>query len=196
MRCNNSIFYKKATAWDCELCGLHPHGTIACYQGQDEIGLICVNTSDVYNIAVGTYDVKQEDADRNRSSTAMITNADNHERIVIDSERMNQKSRITVYYTDGSKLDYKRAQRHLCSDCIYKVQELLEREQIADVPVDTFLIDFATKDLYPVYYIDDGKEYSIRDEYDVRTLVKENELRVDVRYIPNASQKTDDEHNM
>lgn len=178
----NSYEYTKFSSTieqaQCALCGEHPEFHSAWYIGQDNLGLVNVNTFDIFLIEINRYD----DSGNQIMTEAGYMNMGGSElggsriNAMTDPDRGISHIDITPI---GNGIDKAAIEGFLCQDCL---DEFASHCFVDDSPCEVAVINFSTKTLRPLlkscpWYTEDN--YSVMCDYN-----EQGGIDLTVHYAP------------
>ena len=130
---------------DCCLCGERTDNILSCYWGQDNVGLVNVNTFDVYSLDINLYDrsgqqIKEPQGYMKFGSVALD---DRNISVMVDPDRGDAHIKIS----EGGSIDPEAIGTFLCQSCL---DAFGERLCVQDTPAEIALVSFATRELRPL----------------------------------------------
>lgn len=170
----------------CFLCG--NGGLMGYYKQFDSIGIINLNTGQICDIGIFSYDEesgillepsKQLNHTITKSGKAASTT----------SVSTNQERRISnvelIFTEDNSPLHDEMAATLFCDECLIKIYEPKEYPGLYDYRFDMAFVDFTSREPYPVNEFYRG--YFIRDYYLNFDYSSNDRIKVLVFYSPKYS---------
>lgn len=173
--------YSNLPAEDCQLCG-HGKGTLLpAYRGQDNVGIISLNTFILTPIEINPYDDNGNPSVRpaQGSSTHIRSSGEDGYTSYTSENQWRGYADATITFKKDEFLDIEKAATFLCNDCFYNIME----ECWGDEPYGVGIIDFKTGEIrlleeritaftFNDYYIDcDLRERGEKDSSNVMDLL-------------------------
>lgn len=172
--------YSNLPAEDCQLCG-HGKGTLLpAYRGQDNVGIISLNTFILTPIEINPYNDNGNPSIRpsRGSSTHIRSNGEDGYTSYTSENQWRGYAHGTITFKKDEFLDIEKAAAFLCNDCFCDIME----ECWGDEPYGVGIIDFKTGEIrlleeritaftFNDYYIDcdlrERREENSSDEMDL-----------------------------
>lgn len=172
--------YSDLPAEDCQLCG-HGKGTLLpAYRGQDNVGIISLNTFILSPIEINPYDDNGNPSIRpsRGSSTHIRSNGEDCYTSYTSENQWRGYANATITFKKDEFLDIEKAEAFLCNDCFCDIME----ECWGDEPYGVGIINFKTGEIrllekritaftFNDYYIDcnlrERREEDSSDEMDL-----------------------------
>lgn len=137
--------YSNLPAEDCQLCG-HGKGTLLpAYRGQDNVGIISLNTFILTPIEINPYDDNGNPSIRpsRGSSTHIRSNGEDGYSSCTSENQWRGYAHGTITFKKDKFLDIEKAAAFLCNDCFCDIME----ECWGDEPYGVGIIDFKTGEI-------------------------------------------------
>lgn len=130
---------------ECYLCGENPTSPLSAYWGQENVGLVNLNTFDIFPVPINTYgpdgqQVRKAQGTMNLSGTDL---GEIHVTAFTDPDRGS--SRVNIPPSSG--INPKAIVSYLCQDCL---NAFGKQFFLRDAPSEIAVVDFATRDLHPL----------------------------------------------
>lgn len=143
------LFYRSAiTKKDCLLCGDGDGTPFSPYWGQDNIGIVSLNTFEVFQIEINRYDDEGRLIKKPARSTSIQMNSLEEDgfslQCYVDSDRGLGKG--TISFHRDEKLDLQKFAQFLCTDCLNTTMQNVSPNDCLGVAV----VYFKTRELYPL----------------------------------------------
>lgn len=125
---------------NCSICGAKSTHDIKDFIGQDNIGLINLNTFDFYLIEINRYDYNGELIEKATGAVTMglFDSGESNASIMCDPDRGYASIQIS---SSSNGVDAETLRKHLCQDCLdildYHTQRLDETQEIAVINLMT-----------------------------------------------------------
>lgn len=169
---------------DCYLCGERADHSLTTYWGQDNVGLLDVNTFEVFQVPINTYGLDGRQI-KEAQRVLLVGGASLGElRIVAYTDPDRGHSRVNI--PSGGTIDPEAIGTFLCQDCL---DAFAENIFVRDTPSEIAVLNFATRELRPLVetYIGFGL-----DNYSVNCDFKEDgDINLLIYYAPLRFQETD-----
>ena len=130
---------------ECYLCGERTDCTLSAYWGQENVGLLDLNTFEVLSLPINTYGPDGQHIKKPQGA-AMFTCAglgEIHVTAFTDPDRGS--SRVDI--PERGEIDPEAIGSHLCQDCL---DTFGAQFFVRDEPSEIAVVDFATRDLRPL----------------------------------------------
>lgn len=139
-------FTSTITKEDCYLCGARTDTDLAAYWGQDNVGIINVNTFEVMPIKINTYDWNGTQIEEPQGAFLLkggyLGKSVVHE--MTDPDRGD--SHIDIQYVKGA-IDQDAISSFLCQDCLDIFVSNFGRDE---TPPEIAVVNFATREICPL----------------------------------------------
>ena len=148
------------TEAECSLC--NNAGLMGYYDGWNTIGILDLNTFDIYDLRILQYDDYGELIIPPATQQQTLRTSNNGLFVSTHAVPSRKYSESTIYWGDRyPEIDYRILSDTLCQDCLDKVLKIHNRSfQNYNMP-PLVLLDFSTKEIYGMSRTQIG--YSIRD---------------------------------
>lgn len=165
---------------DCYLCGggksLMPY-----YAQFDSIGIICLNTWNIIDSRIRTYDDHGNPVKTSGSQTSILSCGSDECHFWASTSSDRIKADLKVSFGKNSVFSPEKLCGELCQNCLDMVLESCTLPyQSVEVFCDAVLVDFQEKTTYPITYY---TSFYIRD-YFVHIDQEDNEYSIFVVYCP------------
>lgn len=118
----DSRYVSETSKEDCLLCGDGKGTLLPLYRGEENIGVISLNTFELAHIEINRYDDNGKlIQEASQGSSTRITNTGDggfHFRVSEDTNR--GYARCYLYFNKDEVLDIEQTATHLCTDCLNK----------------------------------------------------------------------------
>lgn len=130
---------------NCCLCGERPDHILSSCWGQDNIGLVNVNTFDVCPVRINLYgyDGQQIKEAQGHAMLGIVALGGTTGSIWVDPDRGDAHIDIS----EGGAIDPEAIGTFLCQSCL---DAFGERLRVRDTPAEIVLVNFATRELRPL----------------------------------------------
>lgn len=172
--------YSDLPAEDCQLCGRGKGTLLPAYRGQDNVGIISLNTFILTPIEINPYDDNGNPSVRpsRGSSTHIRSSGEDGYASYTSENQWRGYAHGTITFKKDKFLDIEKAAAFLCNDCFCDIME----ECWGDEPYGVGIIDFKTGEIrlleeiitaftFNDYYIDcdlrERREENSSDEMDL-----------------------------
>ena len=136
----NPVYRSDTATEDCLLCGNGAGTLLPVYSGQNNIGIVSLNTFQMAPVTINQYDdngnLIEEPSDGH--STHITNTGDNGFMLMISEDTDRGIARGTLSFNQDEFLDMEKASSFLCSSCLNQV---MEDSSIAE-PTGMCVIDF------------------------------------------------------
>jgi len=131
---------------ECSLCGENAKGLLSWYMGQDNLGLLNVNTFDVHLIEINRYDDSGNQIMKTAGYMSMGGSGigDSHVHAMTDPDRGISHVDVTP---SENPIDEDSLAKHLCQECL---DAFTSNYYTHDHPCEVAVINFATKEIHPL----------------------------------------------
>lgn len=169
---------------DCFICGSPEMSLMPYYRKFDTIGIISLNDCYVIDLGLKEYDEVGKEITNGGNISIRSTNLDNV-KYTVDSNPARGMADIEITLKEDVRLDTNNLEKNLCSDCLPKIAEVLERsykkgeEKKETIPL--CLIDFETLEVYSMQ--DFYRGYFVRD-YWVQFDFIDDKIELEAFYLP------------
>lgn len=183
---NNPKYISETATEDCLLCGAGAGTLLPLYWGEDNIGLISLNTFDLAHIEINRYDDygKLLEKPAQGFATRITTTGKDGFSCMVTGDTDRGYARCTIYFNKDEFLDIEQSAAHMCTECMNRV---IVDDWGCD-PTGMAVINFSTRELrllrekltafqFGDYYVSCTSK---RDETDETTL----EMNLLVFYCP------------
>lgn len=126
---------------DCALCSQVGNTLLPIYVGQNNLGIICINTFDLSPISINRYDDYGNLIEESAKSTSMNHNSFGEGRMVTSISPNTDRgyANIQVSFTDDRRINSKNVESLLCQNCLNTILS-----QTWDTPYGIGIINFET----------------------------------------------------
>lgn len=135
-----STYPSGAAPEDCLLCGNGSGTLLPVYSGQNNIGIVSLNTFQIVPVSINLYDdngnLIEEPSDGH--STHITNTGDNGFLLIVSEDTDRGIARGTLSFNQDEFLDMDKAASHLCSNCL---SQAMENSSITE-PTGMCVIDF------------------------------------------------------
>ncbi len=136
----NSVYHSDTAAEDCLLCGNGSGTLLPVYSGQNNIGIVSLNTFQIAPVTINQYDdhgnLLEEPSDGH--STHITNTGDNGFMLMISEDTDRGIARGTLSFNQDEFLDMEKASSLLCNSCLNQVMESSSTTE----PTGMCVIDF------------------------------------------------------
>ena len=136
----NSVYRSDMAVKDCLLCGNGSGTLLPVYSGQNNIGIVSLNTFQIAPVTINQYDdhgnLIEEPSDGH--STHITNTGDNGFMLMISEDTDRGIARGTLSFNQDEFLDMEKASSLLCSSCLNQVME----DSFTTEPTGMCVIDF------------------------------------------------------
>lgn len=137
-------FYSELSSKDCMLCGTGTGSLLPVYQGQDNVGIISLNTFTISCVEINPYDDYGKPRKPDRGSATNIRGSGNEGYFSVISEDQGRGyAHGSISLNQDTWLNLEKAAIFLCSDCLNGIMEECWMEE----PYGVGVIDFKTKEI-------------------------------------------------
>lgn len=163
---------------DCCLCGDRTDHILSDYWGQDNVGLINVNTFEVFPLPINTYgqDGRQIKEAQGVAMFGSMTLEDLHVTAFTDPDRGSSHVDIPA---GGGTIDQETIGAFLCQDCL---DAFAEHIFVRDTPSEIALVNFSTRELRPP--VEQWTGFGLEDFYVHCGFEEDGEIGLLVYYAP------------
>lgn len=165
----------------CYLCGEAEQSMMSLYSKYDTIGVIDLQTWNVLDLRLKTYDEDGNEILENSGNDTVFGNT-NAIQYVIDSIPARGVAEAEFTFRENG-INTELLQNHLCQTCHEKVMETVNTDK-ETVPL--CVVDFETKEVYSLQM--QKGSYFIRD-YRIKVEREESEVYMQAYYLPKRSVK-------
>lgn len=136
----NPVYRSDTAAEDCLLCGNGSGTLLPIYSGQNNIGIVSLNTFQLAPVIINQYDDNGNLLEEPSTgySTHITNTGDNGFMLMISEDTDRGIARGTLSFNEDEFLDMEKASSLLCSNCLNQV---MEDSSIAE-PTGMCVIDF------------------------------------------------------
>lgn len=139
-----SGFYSELAAEDCMLCGTGTGSLLPVYQGQDNVGIVSLNTFTISCVEINPYDDYGKPKKPDRGSATHIRGSGNGGYFSAISEDQGRGyAHGSISLNQDRWIDLEKAATFLCSDCLNSIMDECWEEE----PYGVGVIDFKTKEI-------------------------------------------------
>lgn len=131
---------------DCYLCGDRPHHEISSYLGQDNVGLINMNTFDVLLVEINRYDSNGQLIEEATGTMQMEICAVGNTAVSIMTD-VDRGYSHAAFQPSGNGIDGDAIGSYLCQDCL---DDFFSYYWGYDAPPEIAMINFATHEIRPL----------------------------------------------
>lgn len=130
---------------DCLLCGDGKGTLLPLYRGEENIGVISLNTFDLAHIGINRYDDngKLIEEPTNGTSMRMTSTGEDGFHFSVSEDTDRGYARCTLYFNKDEVLDVEQAASHMCTDCLNRAID----DVWVDEPTGIAVINFSTGEL-------------------------------------------------
>lgn len=139
-------FYSELPKEDCMLCGTGTgtRSLLPLYQGQDNVGIISLNTFTISLVEINPYDDYGRPKKPDRGYATNVRGSGNNGYFSFISENQGRGyAHGSISLKQDTWLDLEKAATFLCSDCLNSIMEECWMEE----PYGVGVIDFKTKEI-------------------------------------------------
>lgn len=182
---NDIVLLSLVEKGDCSICGDDSTHEIKDYIGQDNIGLINLNTFDFYRVEINRYDYNGELIEKATGAVTLgkFDSGESEASIMCDPDRGYASIQIG---SSSNGVDAEALRKHLCQDCLdilnYHTYKLDEIQELA-------LINLMTGELRA---LENSCPWFVFGNFLICVGFKESgEMDLDITYRPLRYQNTD-----
>ena len=126
---------------DCALCNQAGNTLLPIYAGQNNLGIICINTFDISPISINRYDDYGNLIEEPAKSTSMNHNSFGERRMVTSISPNTDRgyANVQISFTDDRHINPKSVESLLCQNCLNTILS-----QVWDTPYGIGIINFET----------------------------------------------------
>lgn len=130
---------------DCILCGKGEGTLMPLYRGQENIGIINLNTFDLAPVTINQYDDfgKRIEKPVEGSLTHITNTGEDGFCLSVTADINRGYAQGSLSFSQDETLDMEKAASHLCADCLNRMMD----KCWADVPMSMGVINFRTGDI-------------------------------------------------
>ncbi len=181
----SSEYLSKTKTEDCALCNQAGSTLLPIYAGQNNLGIICINTFDISPISINRYDDYGNLIEEPAKSTSMNHNSFGERRMVTSISPNTDRgyANVQISFTDDRHINPKSVEALLCQNCLNTILS-----QVWDTPYGIGIINFET---FEVKLFEENVSGFSFDDYYIHVDHRENnddsestELNLLVFYCP------------
>lgn len=137
----SSEYLSKTKTEDCALCNQAGNTLLPLYAGQNNLGIICINTFDISPISINRYDDYRNLIEEPAKSTSMNHNSFGEGRMVTSISPNTDRgyANVHVSFTDDRRINSKNVESLLCQNFLNTILS-----QTWDTPYGIGIINFET----------------------------------------------------
>lgn len=137
--------YSDLPADDCQLCGGGKGTLLPAYRGQDNVGIISLNTFILSYVEINPYDDngKPKKKPSQGSSTQILSSGEDGYTSFISENQWRGYAHGTITFHQDQFLDMEKAAAFLCNDCLNEIMDKCWTEE----PYGVGIIDFKTGEI-------------------------------------------------
>lgn len=138
-------YHSDLSSEDCFLCGESKGTALPLYRGQENIGIIDLNTFDLAPVTINLYDDfgKLIEKPENGSSTHITRTGENGFFLVVSADTNRGYAHGHLSFDKEAMLDIDQAASYLCADCLNRMMD----NCWSDTPLNMGVIDFSTREI-------------------------------------------------
>jgi len=147
---SNQSYTSPTSKEDCYICGSNTQSTLAAYWGEQNIGLINLNTLECCRFEINRYDEDLNIIEKQQRYTSTLLSGltESDGSIIsysLDSNRGYMSGTITL--NENSFLELEKVRSYLCSECL---TEIMNNYFYEEKQWDIVVVDFYTKEIHPL----------------------------------------------
>ena len=137
----SSEYLSKTKTEYCALCNQAGNTLLPLYAGQNNLGIICINTFDISPISINRYDDYRNLIEEPAKSTSMNHNSFGEGRMVTSISPNTDRgyANVQISFTDDRHINPKSVESLLCQNCLNTILS-----QVWDTPYGIGIINFET----------------------------------------------------
>lgn len=147
---------------NCYLCG-KGKSLMPYYSRFDSIGLVCLNTWQIIDSRIRTFDDNGNPAKKTGSQSSFMTCGENECTFSSSSSSNRIMAHLTYFYGEGSILNENKLYDEVCQVCLENILEVSNvNSGYSSNIYDAILVDFKERKAYTLF---NSSSYFIRDYY-------------------------------
>ncbi len=138
-------YHSDTTPDDCKLCGKGSGTILPAYRGQNNIGIISLNTFTISYVEINPYDDNGEPMKKPRKGSAshLLSSGEDGYSSFVSENQWRGYADGSVYFRQDEFLNMEKAATFLCSDCLNNIMD----QCWSDEPYGVGIIDFRTGEI-------------------------------------------------
>lgn len=137
--------YSDTTPYDCKVCGKGSGTLLPAYRGQNNVGIISLNTFTISYVEINPYDDNGKPMKKPRKGSAshLLSSGEDGYSSFVSENQWRGYADGSVYFRQDEFLNMEKAAAFLCSDCLNNIMD----QCWSDEPYGVGIIDFRTGEI-------------------------------------------------